>query len=117
MKTLNVPTFRFHNLEITPNAVVLHFHEDKTVIPLSEIKNYRLEWHLHDPVFGKKWWFLVLTVELEDAEEESAPIASLKFNYLEEGRQSRHHVERTIADALDAAIARTAAPTQKMICI
>jgi hypothetical protein len=109
--------FKFRNLEITRGALVLHFYDEKTVIPLTEIKSYRLDWLLHDPVFGKKLWFLFLTVGLESGQEESAPVTFVKFNYLGEDLESRRHIERTLADALDAAIARTAAPAQKMICI
>ena len=109
--------FKFQNLEITASSLVLHFYDEKTVVPLAEIKNYRLDWHLHDPVFGKKWWFLVLAVELDNGSEDSCPVVSTKFNYLGDDLESRRHIERKIADALDAAIASTAAPAQKMICI
>ncbi len=109
--------FKFRDLEITQDALALHFYDEKTVIPLAEIKSYRLDWLLHDPVFGKKLWFLFLTVELESGQEESAPVTFVKFNYLGEDRESRRHIEHTLADALDAAIARTAAPAQKMVCI
>ena len=72
---------------------------------------------LHEPVFAEKWWFLVLTAKLDNGREESGPVAFLKFNYLDQNRQPRQHIERIIADALDNAVARTAAPAQKMICI
>ena len=108
---------QFRDVEITSSALILHFYAEKTVIPLAEIKSYRLQWHLHDPTFGRKWWFLVLMVELENGSEESGPVASTKFNYLDDDLQSRRRIERTLADALDAAIASTAAPAQKMICI
>ena len=118
MKTSrNDIVFRFGSIGITPGALVLHFHNEKTVIPLVEIKSYRLHWQLHDPVFAKKWWFLLLTVELENGEEECAPVMSLKFNYLNDDLQSRRQIERALADALDGAVARAAAPAQKMICI
>jgi hypothetical protein len=110
-------TFKFRNLEITRDAAVLHFYDDKTVIPLAEIKSYQLHWHLHDPIFGKKFWFLVLTVELDNGQEESGPVASVKFNYLDDGLESRLHIERSLADALDSATARRAASAQKMVCI
>lgn len=118
MKTLTdkVP-FKFRDLEITQDALVLHFYDDKTVIPLNEIQSYRLDWHLHEPVFAKKWWFLVLTIELDNGSEECGPVAFVKFNYLDQSRQAQWHIERIIADALDVAVARTAAPAQKMICI
>jgi hypothetical protein len=70
------------NFEITSSALVLHFFDEKTVIPLAEIKSYQVRWYLHDPIFGKKWWFLVLTVVLENGHEESAPVTFVKFNYL-----------------------------------
>ena len=84
---------------------------------MAEIKCYRLNWQLHDPVFAKKWWFLLLSVELENSQEECGPVASVKFNYLSDDLQSRRQIERTLADALDRAIARAAAPAQEMICI
>jgi hypothetical protein len=55
--------FRFHDLEITSKALVMHFFDEETVIPLEDIKSYSLKWYLHDPIFAKKYWFLVLTVE------------------------------------------------------
>ena len=108
--------FKFWNLEITSEALVLHFYDDKIMIPLNAIKGYHLDWQLHDPVFAKKWWFLVLTVVLKDGSEECGPVAFVKFNYLDDGH-SRQHIEHTINAALDAAIARKAALAQKMICI
>ena len=109
-------TFKFRNLEITRDAAVLHFYDEKTVIPLTKIKSYHLQWHLHDPTFAKKWWFLVLTVELEDGHEESGPVAFVKFEYLDDRVESRRHIERRLADALDSAMGRRAAPAQKMVC-
>lgn len=110
-------TFKFRNLEITSSTLVLYFYDDKTVIPLKEIKSYRLDWHLHEPVFAKKWWFLVLTVELDGGREECGPVASVKFSYLDDDLELRRHIERKLADALDSAIARTATTAQKMICV
>jgi hypothetical protein len=110
-------TFKFRDLEITSTTLVLHFYDEKTVIPLAEIKSYRLQWHLHDPVFGKKFWFLVLTVALEDGHEESGPVAFAKFEYLDDRLESRLHIERRLAEALDSAIAGRAASAQKMVCI
>jgi len=46
-----------------------------------------------------------------------APVAFEKFNYLNEKRESRRHIERVISDAIDAAIGCAAAPAQKTICI
>lgn len=110
-------TFKFRNLEITSTTLLLHFYDDKTVIPLAKIKSYQLHWHLHDPIFGKKFWFLVLTVELDNGQEESGPVAAVKFNYLSDDLASRQHIKRKLADTLDSAIARTATPAQKMVCI
>jgi hypothetical protein len=110
-------TFKFRDLEITSSTLVLHFYDDKTVIPLAEIKSYQLHWHLHDPIFGKKFWFLVLTVELDNGQDASGPVASVKFNYLDDGLESRRHIERSLADALDSAILRTVAPAQKTTCV
>ena len=93
--------FRFGSVEITSGALILHFHDEKTVIPLAEIKCYRLNWQLHDPVFAKKWWFLLLSVELENGQEECGPVASVKFNYLSDDLQSRRQIDRRLADALD----------------
>jgi hypothetical protein len=109
--------FKFRDLEITSDSVILHFYEDKTIVPLNQIKGYHLDWHLHEPVFARKWWFLVLTLELENGSEESGPIAVTKFNYLGDDLEPRQHIERKIEDALDLAIASTATPAQKMICI
>lgn len=118
MKTLDHNIgFKFRDLEITPRALVLHFYDEKTVIPLAEIKSYQLRWYLHDPIFAKKWWFLVLTVVLENGHEESAPVTFVKFNYLNEDLESRKRIERRLTDAVDAAIATAAAPAQKMVCV
>ena len=73
--------FKFHDLEITRDALVILSFEEKMVIPLKEIASYDLKWHLHDPIFAKKYWFLVLTVGLKNGEEKSGPIAVAKFNY------------------------------------
>ena len=102
------------NVEITSSELVLHSFEEKTVIPLNEIKNYRLEWHLHDPLFAKKWWFLVLTVKLKNGDDESGHVTSVKFSYLSDQREQRERIERKIADALDAALAKTPDTRQKM---
>jgi hypothetical protein len=82
MTTTSIKVGTAPNLEITPESRVLHFHEESTVIPLSQISSYHLNWHLHDPMFARKWWFLVLTVKLKSGEEECGPVAFVKFNYL-----------------------------------
>ncbi len=46
--------FEFQNLEITQNALVIHFFEEKTIISLKDIMSYRFNWYLHDPIFAKK---------------------------------------------------------------
>ena len=101
--------FKFRDLEITPNALLLHFHEESTVIPLSEIRSYRLNWYLHDPIFAKKWWFLVLNVTLTNGDEESGHVTSVKFNYLTDDSGLRKDIEAKIARAINAALSRTKA--------
>jgi hypothetical protein len=96
--------FKFHALEITPDALVLHFHEESTVIPLSKIRSYRLNWYLHDPIFAKKWWFLVLNVTLKNGEEESGHVTSVKFNDLTDDSELRKKVETKILRAIGAAL-------------
>jgi hypothetical protein len=108
--------FKFRNLEITLETLVMHFCNDKTVIPLTEIKSYRLDWLLPDSTFVRQLWFLFLTIELENGEKKSGPVAFVNFDDLGGNCQSRHRIERALADAIDCAIARTAAPSQKMIC-
>jgi hypothetical protein len=63
---VNKVTFKFHDLEITGEAVVLHFFEEQTVIPLKDIASYELKWYLHDPIFAKKYWFLELIFDLKN---------------------------------------------------
>ena len=109
--------FKFRNLEITLETLVLHFCNDETVIPLTEIKSYRLDWLLPDSILAKQLWFLFLTVELENGEKKSGPVAFVNVNYLGGDCQSRQRIERALADAIDSAIARTAAPLQEMVCI
>ena len=97
------------NLEITPDSLVLHFYEESTVIPLSEIRSYRLKWYLHGPIFAKKWWFLVLTLRLKNGDEESGHVTSVKFNYLSDDSELRKEIETKIARAIDSALSRTSA--------
>jgi hypothetical protein len=56
--------FKFQSLEITSTKLMMSLYEEKTVVPLQDIKSYHLKWYLHEPTFGKKWWYLVLTVDL-----------------------------------------------------
>jgi len=44
--------FKFQDLEITRNTLVIRFFDEKMAIPLKEIASYHLEWHLHDPTFA-----------------------------------------------------------------
>ena len=106
--------FKFQDLEITRDRMVMHFFEEKTVIPLKKIASYDLKWYLHDPIFAKKCWFLVLTVELTGGGEESAPIAVAKFNYIDDERELREHIANKIAHALDLALSWRSAVLQKM---
>jgi hypothetical protein len=98
--------FKFHDLEITPSTLVILSFEEKTVIPLKEIASYDLKWYLHDPIFAKKYWFLELTVGLKNGEEQSWPIAAVKFNYLNDEHEVRQHIERKITEAIDLALSR-----------
>ncbi len=107
--------FRLHDLEITSKALVMHFFEEKTVIPLKEIASYDLKWCLHDPIFAKKYWFLVLKVGLKNGEEESGPIAAAKFNYSDDKRELRQHIESKIANAINLALSSRGAIPQKRV--
>jgi hypothetical protein len=100
----NKVAFKFHDLEITREAMVLHFFEERTVIPLKDIASYELKWYLHDPIFARKYWFLELTFALKNGEEQSWPIAVVKFDYLNDEHQRRRHIETKIADALSLAL-------------
>ncbi|MFZ0917595.1 MAG: hypothetical protein WAN04_11925 [Candidatus Udaeobacter sp.] len=104
---------KFGNLEIRRDAVVVHFFEERTVIPLKKIASYHLKWYLHDPIFAKKWWFLVLTVTLKNGDEESGHVTSVKFNYLSDDSALRKNVAAKIARAIDAALLRTRASAKK----
>ena len=105
--------FKFHDLEITREAVVLHFVEERTVIPFKDIASYELKWYLHDPIFAKKYWFLELTLGLKNGEEQSWAVATVKFDYLNDEHQRRRHIERKIADALSRALSRCATRLRK----
>ena len=112
----NKVAFKFHDLEIPREAVVLHFFEERTVIPLKDIASYELKWYLHDPILARKYWFLELTFALKNGEEQSWPIAVVKFDYLNDEHQRRRHIETKIADALSLALSRREAIAQKMNC-
>jgi hypothetical protein len=98
--------FVFQNLQITREALVIHFFEEKTIIPLENIASYRFNWYLHDPIFAKKWWFLVLTVTLKNGDEESGHVTAVKFNYLSDDSRVRREIETKIARAINAALSR-----------
>ena len=100
----NKVAFKFHDLEITRETVVLHFLDERTVISLKDIAWYELKWHLHDPIFAKKYWFLELTFGLKNGEEQSWPITMVKFDYLNDRHDRRQHIERKIADALNVVL-------------
>jgi hypothetical protein len=104
-ETENV-TFEFQSLEITRDALVMHFFEEKTIIALKDIGSYRFNWYLHDPIFAKKWWFLVLTVTLKNGDEESGHVTFVKFNYLSDDSKLRKDIENKIAHAIDTALLR-----------
>lgn len=101
--------FKFHDLEITREAVVLAFFDERTVIPLKDIARYELKWHLHNPIFANKYWFLELTFSLKNGEEQSWPITMVKFDYLNDQHERRQHIESKIADALSLALSGSSA--------
>ena len=71
--------FDFQDLQITRSALVVRFFDENVEIPLKDIGSYGLKWHLHDPIFAKKCWFLELTVRLNNSEERAWPIAVVKI--------------------------------------
>jgi hypothetical protein len=99
-------SFKFQHLEITRDALLIHFFEETTRIPLKEIASYHLDWYLHNPIFAKKWWFLVLTVTLTNGDQESGHVTSIKFNYLSDDSELRKRIETKISRAIDAALSR-----------
>ena len=86
--------------------MAMRFFDEKTLIPLKQIASYHLEWHLHDPIFAKKYWFLELTVDLKNGEEQSWPVAVVKFNYLNDKHEVRQHIERRITEAINLALSK-----------
>lgn len=113
-KTSEPVLFKFQDLEITRKALVMRFLEERTVIPLREIKSYSLAWFLHDPTFAKKYWFLILAVQLKNGQEESGPIAVAKFNYIDDERESRQHIEGKIAEAISHALSKRSTAQEKV---
>ena len=94
---------KLQNLEITSRVLVLRPYEEEIVIPLKDIGSYHLKWYLHEPIFGKKWWYLVLTVDLKDGVQDSAAVAFNKFNYVTDEHEKRQDIEAKITVALNAA--------------
>lgn len=109
--------FKFHDLEITPSMLVILSFEEKTVIPLKEIASYHFNWYLHDPIFAKKWWFLVLTVTLKNGDEESGHVTAVKFNYLSDDSQLRKEIDTKISRAIDAALSRARGSAKKELSL
>lgn len=101
--------FKFQDLEIPRNALVMRLFDEETSIPLKEIASYDLKWHLHDPIFAKKYWFLELTVVLNNGEEQSGAVAIVKFNYLNDEDKPRRHIESKISHAINLALSRRGA--------
>ena len=97
---------------------MLHFFEERTVIPLKDIASYELKWYLHDPIFAKKYWFLELTLGLKNGEEQSWAVAMVKFDYLNDEHERRQHIERKIAGRFKprTLAARRDAAAQEMNC-
>ena len=91
---------------------MLHFFEERTVIPLKDIASYELKWYLHEPIFARKYWFLELTVRLKNDDEQLGSVASVKFNYLSDNSELRQHIAAKITRAIDAALLRTKARTE-----
>ena len=99
--------FEFQDLEITWNTLALRFLDEKTVIPLNDIESYDLKWYLHDDrLIGKKYWLLILSVHLKNAEQRSGPIAVAKFNYLSDEHELRDDIKENIARAISLALSR-----------
>jgi len=109
--------FEFQDLEITWNTLALHFLDEKTVISLNAIKSYSLKWYLHeDTTIAKKYWFLILSIHLNNGEEKLGPIATAKYNYLSDEHELRHEIEENIARAISLALSRHRRAPQKMKC-
>lgn len=104
--------FEFQNLEITRNALVIRFFEETTIIPLKDIASYHFKWYLHDPIFAKKWWFLVLTVTLKNGDVESGHVTAVKFNYLSDDSELRRDIETKISRAIETALSWASVPAK-----
>jgi hypothetical protein len=102
--------FKFQSLEITSTKLMISFYEEKIVVPLNDIGSYHLKWYLHDPIFGKKWWYLVLTVDLKDGGQESASVAVARFNYVTDEHELRQDVQAKITDAINMSLSNISNP-------
>lgn len=111
------PLFKFQDLEITWNTLVIRFFEEKTVIPLKQIASYRLSWYLHDQSRGgrtEKYWFLILTVNLKNGGRESRPIVVAKDNHVDDESQLREDIEGNVAKAIEFALSWHGGLPQKL---
>jgi hypothetical protein len=102
--------FKFQNLEITLTQLIISFYEEKIVVSLKDIESYHLKWYLHDPIFGKKWWYLVLTVDLKDGGQESASVAVARFNYVTDEHELRQDIQAKITDAINLSLSNISNP-------
>jgi hypothetical protein len=98
--------FKFQDLEITSTKLVISFYEEKIVVLLKDIESYHLQWYLHEPIFGKKWWYLVLTIDRENGLQESASIAVVKFNYVTDEHELRQEIQTKVANAIKTALSK-----------
>lgn len=105
--------FEFQDLKLTSDTMIMQFLDEETRIPLKEIASYHLKWYLHDPASAKRYWFLVLIVELADGSEKSGPIAVAEFSHADDEREFREDIEANIAEAIDLALSWHRAVPQK----
>lgn len=106
--------FKFQDLDLARNTMMMRFLDEETVIPLKEIASYHLKWYLHDPTSARKYWFLVLTVELAGGRKESGPIVVAEFSHAEDERELRKDIEGNLAEAIDLARSWHEAPLQTL---
>jgi hypothetical protein len=102
--------FKFQSLEITSTKLMMSLYEERTVVPLKDIESYHLKWYLHDPTFGKKWWYLALTVDLKGGVQESAPVAVVKFNYITDDHELRQDIQAKIAEGIKISLSSISKP-------
>lgn len=108
--------FEFQDLKLTSNTMIMQFLAEETRIPLKEIASYHLHWYLHDPTSAKKYWFLVLIVELRDGSEKWGPIAVAEFSHADDECEFREDIEANIAEAIDLALSWHRAVPQNATC-